>query len=85
MGRTTDFWTAEKDQILRDFYPTTSAPDICKKFGWKIKPTRLSTRANFMGIKKEVKKKLLGAEVKPFRTEVQQGKGYRIVTHRMAY
>lgn len=76
MARPSDFWTPERDQILRDFYPTTTAAEICERFGWDADPLRVNKRASVLGIKKVV-------EVERTKTLVQQCKGYRIVTHRV--
>lgn len=72
-----EFWTPERDQILCDHYPFSTAAEICARFGWNVKPVRLNTRANVLGVKK-------AEEDEQARTLVQQFEGYRVVTHRMA-
>lgn len=76
MPRPSDFWTPEREQILRDFYPTSTASELCARFGWNVKSTRVNTRAHVLGVKKAQDS---GMAV----TQVQQFPGYRIVTRRV--
>lgn len=77
MGRISDFWTPEREQILREHYPTITSTEICKLFGWDVAPIIVSNRASVLKIKK-------APVVEAAGTTVKQCKGYRVVIHRMA-
>lgn len=76
MARPSKFWTPERNQILREHYPTTTAAEICERFGWDADLLRVNKRASVLGIKKSV-------EVEQLGTTVKQGKGYRVIAHRV--
>lgn len=76
MARPSKFWSPERDQILRDHYPTSTASEICKRFDWNVNPLSVNTRASVLKIKK-------APLVEQYGTTVKQCKGYRVITHRV--
>lgn len=70
------FWTPERDQKLRELYPTTKAMDLRTRMQWECTVSMIHHRAYQLRIKK--------AELVPGNPHItiQHYRGYRVLTHK---